>query len=115
MNYKGYIAKINFDERDNILWGKVLGLKDSITFEGETVTKLITDFHNAIDHYLADCKQKGHKPNEPYSDHLMLKIGSEIHMASAIAAEAEGKNLNQWATEILDKAAHEHYFHKSTR
>ena len=59
MNYKGYAAKINFDERDNIFWGRVLGLKDSITFEGETVSELARDFHNAVDHYIADCKQTG--------------------------------------------------------
>ncbi len=67
MTYKGYFAKINFDERDSIFWGKVIGIKDSITFEGETVAKLTKDFHNAIDHYLADCKNENHIPAKPYS------------------------------------------------
>ncbi|HKL81961.1 MAG TPA: hypothetical protein VJ879_05535 [Desulfobacter sp.] len=30
MTYKGYFAKINFDDRDNIFWGKVIGIKESI-------------------------------------------------------------------------------------
>ena len=47
MTYKGYFAKINFDERDSLFWGKVIGTNDSITFEGETVTQLTEDFHNA--------------------------------------------------------------------
>jgi len=49
MTHKGYSAKINFDGRDNIFWGKVVGIKDSITFEGETVDQLIEDFHNAVE------------------------------------------------------------------
>jgi predicted HicB family RNase H-like nuclease len=55
MTYNGYTARIEFDERDNIFWGKVLGIQDSITFEGETVAQLSEDFHNAIDFYLSDC------------------------------------------------------------
>ena len=45
MTYKGYFAKISFDERDNIFWGKVVGIKDSITFEGETVAQLTEDLY----------------------------------------------------------------------
>ena len=48
MTYKGYFAKINFDERDEIFWGKVIGIKDSITFEGESVAQLTEDFHNGV-------------------------------------------------------------------
>jgi predicted HicB family RNase H-like nuclease len=62
ITYKGYSAKINFDGRDNIFWGKVIGIKDRITFEGETVGQLTEDFHNAVDHYLVDCKQEGRTP-----------------------------------------------------
>ena len=34
MNYKGYTARVEFDERDGVFWGKVLGLpaKESISF-----------------------------------------------------------------------------------
>ena len=35
MTYKGYTARIEFDSRDDIFWGKVLGIADSITFEGD--------------------------------------------------------------------------------
>ncbi|SDU41575.1 hypothetical protein [Desulfobacula phenolica] len=59
MTYKGYFAKINLDDRDGIVGGKVIGIKDSVTFEGETVAQLTEDFHNAMDHYLADCKKEG--------------------------------------------------------
>ncbi len=74
MTYKGYSAKINFDGRDNIFWGKVIGIKDSITFEGETVDQLIEDFYNAVDHYIADCKQEGRTPDKAYSGKLTLRI-----------------------------------------
>lgn len=105
MQYKGYTAKIEFDERGNIFWGKVMGLQDRITFEGDTVKKLQEDFEAAIRHYLADCKHTGIKPHKPYSGNLMLRVGSETHAAAAIAAESTGKSLNQWASEVINKAA----------
>jgi len=108
MTYKGYLAKINFDERDNIFWGKVTGIKDSITFEGETVKQLTEDFHNAIDHYLVDCKQEGRTPGKPYSGRLTLRLPPSIHAKIAAAATHTGKSLNKWVTDTLDQAAHSH-------
>ena len=47
MTYKGYAARIEFDQRDNIFVGKVVGIADSITFHGETVKELKDDFQAA--------------------------------------------------------------------
>lgn len=106
MTYSGYTARIEYDPRDNIFVGRVLGIIDSISFHGETVAELTTDFHQAVDHYLADCKATGRQPEKPASGKLMLRIPPEVHAAAAIAAQASGKSLNQWASEALEHAAH---------
>jgi len=54
MTFKGYTARIEFDPRDNIFIGKVIGIDDSITFHGSTVDELTDDFHAAVDHYISD-------------------------------------------------------------
>ena len=106
MTYKGYSAKINFDARDNIFWGKVIGIKDNIIFEGETVTRLTEDFHNAVDHYLADCKQEGRSPDKPYSGKLTLRIAPSVHAQLSTAAAHAGKSLNKWVADTLEQAVH---------
>ena len=106
MIYKGYMARIEFDPRDSIFFGKVLGIEDSITFHGDTVEDLIADFHAAIDHYIADCSATGRKPLKPASGKLMLRVSPEIHAKAITVAKASGKSLNQWAVEVLDKATH---------
>jgi len=55
MTYKGYTARIEFDERDNIFVGRVLGVKAIIGFHGETVAELRADFEAAIDFMIEDC------------------------------------------------------------
>ncbi|MGB5615208.1 MAG: hypothetical protein WBM78_00095 [Desulfobacterales bacterium] len=48
MEYKGYFAKVVFDEEANIFHGEVINLRDVITFEGETVDKLRQAFYESI-------------------------------------------------------------------
>ena len=106
MNHKGYTAHIEFDERDNIFVGRVLGLCEVISFHGETVAGLRMAFEAAIDDFLLDCKEQGHKPEKPASGKMMLRVPPDVHGAALVAAQASGKSLNQWATEVLQSAAH---------
>jgi predicted HicB family RNase H-like nuclease len=108
MIYKGYIARIEFDPRDAIFLGKVLGIEESITFHGTSVKELKADFEAAINHYLADCAATGRTPLKPASGKLMLSISPETHAKALTVAKASGKSLNQWATEVLEKATQIH-------
>ncbi|NLW35999.1 MAG: type II toxin-antitoxin system HicB family antitoxin [Syntrophorhabdus aromaticivorans] len=107
MTYKRYTARIEFDERDNIFIGKVIGIADSITFHGETVKELREDFQAAIDHYIADCAATGRLPLKAASGKMMLRVSPEIHARALTVAKASGKSLNQWVEEVLDKAVHQ--------
>ncbi len=106
MTYQGYTARIEFDDRDNIFWGKVLGIDDSITVEGDTVVQLTQDFHNAIDFYLEDCAALGKRPKKSASGKLLLRVPPELHAAALVKAQSVGKSLNQWATDVIDSATH---------
>lgn len=105
MNHKGYTAKIEFDERDNIFVGRVLGLRATISFHGETVVELRSEFETAIEEFLRDCKEQGVRPEKPASGKLMLRVPPEVHGAALVAAQAAGKSLNQWAAEVLEEAS----------
>jgi len=104
MSYRGYTARIEFDERDAIFVGRVLGVKAIIGFHGETVAELRADFEAAIDFMVEDCKARGETPEKPYSGKLMLRVPPEVHAHAALMAEVHGKSLNQWAAEVLGNA-----------
>jgi predicted HicB family RNase H-like nuclease len=106
MHHKGYTARIEFDDRDNIFVGRVLGLRAIISFHGATVKELRKAFAHAIDDFLEDCKSQGVKPEKPVSGQILLRVPPEVHGAALVAAQASGKSLNQWATEVLQSAAH---------
>lgn len=103
---KGYTARIDFDDRDNIFVGRILGIRDIISFHGETVAELRSEFERAVQDYLEDCKAQGLRPEKPVSGKILLRVTPEIHNAALIAAQAAGVSLNQWIAEVLHKATH---------
>ena len=104
MSYQGYTARIEFDERDSIFVGRVLGLRSIISFHGQTVEELRGQFAAAMDDYVADCEEQGISPEKPASGKLLLRVTPEIHSQALIRAQATGKSLNQWATEAIQRA-----------
>lgn len=79
LKYKGYSGSVEYSEEDNCLFGKVLGLrKDCITYEGETISELKSDFEGAIDDYFASCKDRGVEPAKPYSGKLIVRMPSDL-------------------------------------
>ena len=106
MKYKGYIARIEYDEEDRIFVGHLAGIKDIVGFHGSTVDELESAFHESVDNYIAISEETGRAPQKPYSGKLMLRIPPEVHAAVATAAQVHGKSINQWASDTLRKAAH---------
>jgi predicted HicB family RNase H-like nuclease len=106
MTYNGYTARVEYDERDEIFVGRVLGVRAVISFHGATVAQLRKRFEAAVRDYLADCKARGLRPEKPVSGKVLLRLPPEVHGAALVAAQAAGKSLNQWATEVLQDATH---------
>ena len=106
MTYKGYAARVEFDAQGRIFFGRIAGIRDIISFDGETVNELETAFKEAVDHYLDTCAKLGDEPNKPYSGKLTLRIPPSIHAAIATAAETSGKSLNKWVVDTLDQVIH---------
>lgn len=104
MTYKGYTARVEYDDRDHIFVGRILGIRSIISFHGETVAELKAEFERAVKDYLADCKLEGVHPEKPASGKLLLRVPPEVHGRALVAAQAAGKSLNQWATEVLRNA-----------
>lgn len=50
-SYSGYDGSVEYDDRDKIFHGRVLGISDVIAYEGESITELEQDFRDAVDSY----------------------------------------------------------------
>jgi len=102
--YKGYIGTVEYSEEDNYLFGRIAGIRDVISYEGESVVEIRKFFEEAVDDYLAHCATIGKEPNKPYSGRFVLRIDPAVHSRIAARALMHGKSLNQYAAELLAKA-----------
>ena len=105
MKYKGYTAEIEIDETAGILFGKVLDIKDVITFKGITVAELEQEFHNSVDDYLEWCTELGEEPDKPFSGQLPFRTTPQRHRQIYLAAKKANKSINSWMDEILASEA----------
>jgi predicted HicB family RNase H-like nuclease len=99
--YKGYTAKIEYSPADGCLIGHLLGIKDIITFHGDSVTEIRQAFEEAVDDYLAFCAQLGQAPQKPFSGKIMLRVPPEDHAKLALQAQASGKSINSLVIDAL--------------
>lgn len=76
--YKGYIGSIEFSEEDALFFGKVMGIRSLISYEGENADELISDFHSAVDDYLAVCEAEGREPEKAYKGSFNIRISPEL-------------------------------------
>lgn len=98
MEYKGYLAAVEFDDSSNALHGRVInsGPYPIATFEATDTSQLRREFHRSIDEYLAWCEEDGVEPKRPFSGKLNVRLGSELHAVVAAAAAARGMSINSW-------------------
>lgn len=108
MEYKGYKGIIEYEEGDELLHGRVIGLKNIITFQGKSIKQLQKDFHESVDEYLNYCEEKGKTVEKPFSGVFTVRVESEEHLLIAIAAKKRKMSLNGFVSlSALEKAKQE--------
>lgn len=60
-DYKCYYTLIHFDSEDKVLYGKIEGIDDLVTFESDSAKEIEKEFHDAVDDWLEFRKQLNNK------------------------------------------------------
>ncbi len=94
LEYKGYYGTVEYSAKDNILFGKIIGVNGLISYEGDSVQNLKTDFEEAVDDYLAMCEAEGVEPEKTYKGTFNVRIEPELHRSLAIFAATHRITLN---------------------
>ncbi len=100
LEYKGYVGTVEAD--DGIFHGRVAGLRDVVTFGGESFAEVEQAFRDSVDDYLAFCAERGEAPDRPHSGKILLRLTPQAHRRAALRAQAEGVSLNQWIARRIE-------------
>jgi len=87
MQYKNYMAKVEYNDEAGVFHGEVIDLRDVITFEGESVGELRQAFEDSVEDYLEFCAQRDQEPEKPFSGRLLLRISPELHRQISMLAK----------------------------
>ena len=101
MRYKGYVGSVEFSENDSVFYGKVLGIRSLISYEGANAKDLVSDFHEAVDDYLALCKEDGISPEVAYKGSFNVRISPQLHEQLAVYAQNQGISMNKLVENAL--------------
>ena len=96
MTYRNYAGSVEFSEEDSLFYGKVLGIRSLISYEGSTAKELVEDFHGAVDDYLANCEAEGIQPEVAYKGSFNVRTTPDIHRSAAIYAINHNDSLNSF-------------------
>lgn len=101
MFYKDYIGSVHYSTEDEVFYGELEGINDSISYEGTSVTELKAAFEEAVEDYLELCQLNGKEPEKVYKGSFNVRIKPELHKKAAQMAIIEGKSLNQYVEEAI--------------
>jgi predicted HicB family RNase H-like nuclease len=101
LNYKGYIAYVEFDDENEIFSGEVINTRDVITFQSDSAHRLKQVFIESVEDYLEFCKERNEEPEKPFSGKFNLRISPELHRKVYVAARQKGLSINSLVCDIL--------------
>ena len=102
MEYKNFLARIAYDDRDNIFVGKVINTNNhNISFHGKSVNELKKSFHESIEDYLDYCEKKKIEPEKPFSGKFIVRIEPEFHKKIVEVANEKNISINKFVENAL--------------
>jgi len=102
ITYKGFIGSVHFSADDDVFFGKVEGINDLITFEGDSVKELKNAFQFVIDEHIKDCETESVDVEKSYKGCFNLRLTPALHRKAALMAKLQGRTLNAFVKESIE-------------
>ena len=65
MKYKEYTAQIVYSEEDGCFIGDLVGIRDIVSFHGDSLEEIRAAFEESVDDYLLTCQEFSRSPQKP--------------------------------------------------
>lgn len=103
LRHKGYEGSVLYSAEDKMLHGRVLGIRDTISYGGTTVRTLEKNFCDAVDEYLRFCEARGKKPDTPFKGNFNVRVSPDLHQRAANFADEHDMKLNAVVQQALSE------------
>lgn len=103
LDYRGYNGSVLYSAEDRLLHGRIVGIRDVVSYEGKDVRGLERNFKSAVDEYLKFCAAEGKKPDVPFKGSFNVRLTPDLHKRAALYAEEHNRKLNSVVHEALQE------------
>ena len=103
LTYRGFIGSVRFSAQDDVFFGKVEGINDLITFEGNSVKELKDAFYFVVDEHIRDCENENIPAEKRFKGSFNLRLTPELHRKAAITAKSHGSTLNSFVRKAIEE------------
>ena len=103
LHYKDFIGSVHFSAEDDCFFGKIEGINDLITFEGQDVKELKMAFRDSANEYIELCKSTGKPLRKSYKGSFNVRITPELHKKAVQKSLTLGISLNKLVQKAIEK------------
>jgi predicted HicB family RNase H-like nuclease len=105
MEHKGYLGSVEIDMKDHFVFGRLLFIRDVVSYRSEDLKHIRSAFEAAVDDYLLTCAELHEAPDVPCKGTFNVRIGAELHQKVALAASRQEVSLNEWVKDACAQKA----------
>jgi predicted HicB family RNase H-like nuclease len=103
LKYKDFLGSVHFSAKDDCFFGKIEGIDDLVTFEGQDVKALKKSFHEAVEDYLELCNIAKKPLLKSYKGSFNIRIAPDLHKKAVQKSLMLGISLNQLVQQAIEK------------
>lgn len=102
LKHKGYEGSVELDLEGGVCRGKMLFVRDLVTFQAVSIADIQHEFAAAVDDYLETCLALGREPEAPLKGQFNVRIPPALHKAAVLRAVSDNSSLNDVVVRALD-------------
>lgn len=102
LNFKEFFGSVHYSSSDEVFYGKIEGVNDLVTFEGDSVSSLKKAFEEAVLDYIETCEELNKPIYKSFKGSFNVRVNPELHSKAFEFALVKGKTLNQFVKEAIE-------------
>ncbi len=107
--HRGFIGKIEFDDRRSILTGEVLNSLDLLEFDGRTAEEIKQNFIKCVDDYCLIHQEHSGEDTVPFIGNYNISLAADKQTMVMQAAKQEGSSMEIWLNRRINEYLGEYF------
>lgn len=101
--HKGFIGKIEYDDRRSILTGEVINARDLLEFDGDSAIDIKNNFVKCVEDYCELHAENQGTSSIPFIGNYNISLNSDKQNQVMRAAKREGASMEIWLNRRINQ------------